>query len=269
MEDILKRSMAPIIGEAWAAIDGQAKYTIEGNLSARRMVDIDGPHGWAKGAVNTGRVLKQDKRSTKGITWGIRESLPLIEFQVPFTIDSTDLDDIARGAADTDLANVEAAAVEAARFEERALYYGLEKANIRGIISSSENKPVKLGKSADTYETAVENAVVEIEKRGIGGPYDLVLGASPHRTMMSGDGKGFPLKERIERIIGGKIWWSQEMPGGAVVSRRGGDFVMTLGRDMSIGYAGHVGNTLELYITGSFTFRVLEPAAAVELKLTR
>jgi len=267
MEDILRRSLAPVVSEAWNEIDSQAKYTLEGNLSARRIVDTDGPHGPKKSAVNTGRVLKQDKRLSKGIFWGLRESLPLVEYFVPFTLDSGDLDDIVRGAADIDTSNVAAAAEEAARFEERTLYYGLDKAGIHGIASDSAHKPVQLGKDADKYQPAIERAVVAIEKAGVGGPYDLVLGTTPYRIMMSGDSRGFPLRERIERVIGGRIWWSQETPGGALISRRGGDYSLTIGRDFSVGYGAQVGSALEFFITASFTFRVLEPAAAVELRI--
>jgi len=52
-----------------------------------------------------------------------------------------------------------------------------------------------------------------------------------------------------------------------VLSRRGGDFEMTVGQDLTIGYKIHNAREVELYFTESFTFRVLELAAAVELKL--
>jgi uncharacterized linocin/CFP29 family protein len=50
-----------------------------------------------------------------------------------------------------------------------------------------------------------------------------------------------------------------------ILSGRGGDFVLTVGQDFSIGYAGHGEGTVQLFITESFTFQVLEPKAAVEL----
>ena len=51
-----------------------------------------------------------------------------------------------------------------------------------------------------------------------------------------------------------------------LLSARGGDYELTLGQDVSIGYAFHEKHEVELYVTSSFTFRVLEPAAAVHLK---
>ena len=49
-------------------------------------------------------------------------------------------------------------------------------------------------------------------------------------------------------------------------SARGGDFQLSVGQDLSIGYAGSDKETVFLYLTESFAFRVLERAAAVYLK---
>ena len=49
--------------------------------------------------------------------------------------------------------------------------------------------------------------------------------------------------------------------GGVLLSVRGGDYELTVGQDLSIGYADHDRHTVELYLTESFTFRVLEPRA--------
>jgi len=50
-----------------------------------------------------------------------------------------------------------------------------------------------------------------------------------------------------------------------LLSVRGGDYELHVGQDWSVGYLGHDRQTVELFLTESFTFRVLEPAAAVPL----
>jgi uncharacterized linocin/CFP29 family protein len=54
-----------------------------------------------------------------------------------------------------------------------------------------------------------------------------------------------------------------------VLSHRGGDFKLSVGQDLSIGYAGHDKDRVHLYLTESFAFRVLERGAAVYLKPKR
>jgi uncharacterized linocin/CFP29 family protein len=51
-----------------------------------------------------------------------------------------------------------------------------------------------------------------------------------------------------------------------VLSLRGGDFQFDSGQDLSIGYLDHDADVVRLYIEESFTFRVLEPDAAVALR---
>ncbi len=64
--------------------------------------------------------------------------------------------------------------------------------------------------------------------------------------------------------------WAPALRGGAVLlSTRGGDFELTVGQDLAIGYAVNDRNQVELYLTESFTCRVLEEKAAIFLRRAR
>jgi uncharacterized linocin/CFP29 family protein len=77
--------------------------------------------------------------------------------------------------------------------------------------------------------------------------------------------EGYPLPRRIEPLLVEKIVRASTFDGGAVISLRGGDYELTVGQDLSVGYAYHDKHEVELYLVESFTFRVLESAAAVRL----
>jgi len=266
MADMLRRELAPITQEAWAEIDEQAKRILTGNLSARAIVDVDGPLGMTLGAVNLGTVKPGKAQPVKGVKWGIREVQPLIEISAPFSLSMADLDSISRGGKTPELGPVVDAARKIALFEESVIYQGFKDGGIAGILAVTEMKPVTMAKQAGAFAKAVEDAVHSIQSNGIGGPYDLVLGRAPYQMLVVGDEKGYPLKNRILDMLGGALHWSPAIEWGAVLSVRGGDFELTIGQDLSIGYEGHSGGEVNLYITESFTFRVLEPAAAVEIK---
>lgn len=266
MMDILKREIAPITNEAWAEIEDQAKIILAGNLSGRGLVDFDGPHGWEMASINLGRVKFADTGVIDGVLFGSRKVLPLIEVKVPFSLKMEEMDAISRGLKDADLDPVVAAGQKAAHFEEKALYQGFSKGGIKGIFEASEHKAIPLKKDAKKYQEIVEQGVVAIQEAGIGGPYQLVLGTEPYQLLMQGDERGYPLRKRIEEILGGALSWSPALKGGVILSSRGGDFVLTVGQDFSIGYAGHDASKINLFITESFTFQVLEPKAAVELQ---
>jgi len=52
----LHRELAPISDAAWSQIEEEASRTIKRYLSARRVVDVEGPAGMALSAVGTGHL---------------------------------------------------------------------------------------------------------------------------------------------------------------------------------------------------------------------
>jgi uncharacterized linocin/CFP29 family protein len=268
MTDILRRDMAPVADGAWREIELQSARILRGNLSGRKVVDVCGPHGWAFAAVNLGRLELADGPAAGGVDWGLHQVQPLLEFRVPFSLGIWGLDDVERGARNPDLAALTAAARRVAAFEESAIYRGFGPGGIPGMLAASSHAPVPLSRERGQFTESVELALLAIQEAEIGGPYALVLGSEPFKWLMAGEPQAYPLRKRIQALVTGGIHWSPVLQGGAVVSRRGGDFELTVGQDLTIGYQRHTAKEVELYYTESFTFRVLEPAAAAELRLT-
>lgn len=101
---------------------------------------------------------------------------------------------------------------------------------------------------------------------GISGPYALALGPAVYDELSAASEEGYPIRKRIERqLIEGPFVRAPAVNGAVLMSVRGGDFELTVGEDMSIGFASFERSKIELYLTESFTFRVLTPAAAVHL----
>ena len=83
-------------------------------------------------------------------------------------------------------------------------------------------------------------------------------------SQVTADGRSF--LQVIQTLIEGPVLWSPVLQGGLLLSTRGGDFELTIGQDLAIGYAAHDRERVQLYLTESFTFRVLQPNAAVEFR---
>ena len=267
MTDILRRAMAPIADLAWMEIELQSARILKGNLTARKLVDFCGPHDWQYAAVNLGRLQVRAGSEVDGVAWGVHQVMPLVEIRVPFTLGIWELDDVVRGARNPDLDGLKEAARKAAIFEERAIYQGFPEGGLQGILQLCTNPPVPLSNDRGRLTEAVELAIVAIQEAEVGGPYALVLGTEPYKWVMIGEPDAYPLRQRIEALVKGGIHWSPALEGGVVLSRRGGDFELTVGQDLTIGYKSHTAKEVDLYFTESFAFRVLDPGAAVELKL--
>lgn len=266
MGDWLRRSLAPLTPEAWEEIDDTAVRAIKAQTSARTLVDFDGPHGLDYAAINLGRLDIAQKPSGSGIPWGLRQVQPLIEVRIPITLSQLEVDNISRGSRDADLEPVAAAAKALAMFEETALYKGFADGKIAGMTSATSHAALKLPADVPGIGQTVAEGIKTLKAAGIGGPYALVLGSDAYYPLMQSGGGGYPPRRIIKDMLQGEILWSPALKGGVLLSTRGGDFELTVGQDVSIGYASHDREKIELYLVESFTFRVLEPAAAIELK---
>jgi uncharacterized linocin/CFP29 family protein len=263
--DLLKRGLAPILPEAWALIDAEAKRVLELRLAGRKVVDFRGPFGWKYAAVNTGRLSILSKPNDE-VNLGIRRVQPLVEIRVPIKLPIMELDTVARGADDPDLDTVVQAAKKTAFTEDDAIFNGLAAAGITGILTSSPHPVIALPTDMVQVPRAIVEAKEVLRKAGIGGPYVLVLGTALYEQVFAATEDGRPIASHIEKLVVDRpIIQSEAIQGAALVSARGGDYELTVGQDLSIGYAYHVKHEVELYLTESFTFRVLEPAAAVRI----
>jgi uncharacterized linocin/CFP29 family protein len=265
--DLLKRKLAPILPEAWAAIDAEATRVLKLNLAGRKLVDFDGPHGWTFAAVNTGRLDLLPDASDPDLNLGIRRVQPLVEVRVPILLPTLELDSVARGATNPDLTAVVRAAEKVARAEDMAIFNGLRAAAIAGIVPSSPHPPERLSADVRAVPRAVLAAKEKLRQAGVSGPYALVLGTELYDQVYAFTEEGHPLAKRIEQLLVDRpIIRAPALDGGVVISLRGGDYELTVGADLAVGYAHHDKHQVELYLTESFTFRVLEPAAAVRLE---
>lgn len=260
----LHRELAPISDAAWGQIEEEASRTLKRYLAARRVVDVPEPKGLTFAAVGTGHT-QPIAAPGEGVQAVLRAANALVELRVPFTLTRQAIDDVERGATDSDWAPLKEAARKIAYAEDRAVFDGYAAAGIEGIRPGASNPPLTLPSAPMGYPAAVAQAVNQLRLAGVNGPYTLVLGAESYATVSGGSEEGYPVLQHIHRLVDGEIIWAPAIEGGLVLTTRGGDFELDLGQDMSIGYLNHSDDVVELYLQESFTFRLLTTEAAVAL----
>jgi uncharacterized linocin/CFP29 family protein len=265
MDDLL-RKLAPISKEAWEAIDDEAKKHLTVSLGGRRIVDFRGPLGWTASAVELGSVRPIEAQPEPGVAAALREVQPLVELRASFELSRRVLENIARGCRDPDLEPVRRAARSIALAEDRAIFHGYAAAGITGLFEASASNALTLSRDYQKYPLVVSEALARLHENGVGGGYAIALGPDCFKgltgTATSG---GYPVFEHVQRLIAGPVFWAPGVRGALVASLRGGDFELTVGRDLSIGYEDHSTAAVRLYLQESITFRVLSPEAAVPL----
>jgi uncharacterized linocin/CFP29 family protein len=258
----LLRQLAPISDEAWTALEDEAKSRLTTYLAARKLVDFNGPGGWAHSAYNLGRGAAVEGPAEL-VSASQRQVLPLVELRTEFTVSRSELDNVDRGATDIDFDDLDRAAKRIALVENRAVFGGYPHGGIKGIRPASSNTAITLDADYGKYPVSVSMAVNQLMENGIGGPYGLAIGPAGYTGIIETTEQGDLLLDHLRQILGGQVVWAPGVEGAIVLSLRGGDFVLDVGQDLSIGYLDHTAEAVRLYFEESLTFRVLQPDASV------
>jgi uncharacterized linocin/CFP29 family protein len=261
----LLRSHAPITEGGWSQLEKEIEQRVVPALAARRLVDFTGPQGWEHSATNLGRVVSIEAPG-EGLHAQQRRVLPLAELRANFTVARDELADIDRGASDPDLWALDRAARRIAEAENVAVFHGWAAAGIVGIAEGEGLTQIPLGTDVERYPRHVAKAVEALLSIGISGPYGLALGPDGYTSLVeTTEHGGLIVFDHIRQILEGQIVWAPGVKGAVVMSLRGGDFVLEVGEDLSLGYDHHDSETVHLYLEESFTFRSITPEAAVVL----
>jgi len=239
----LKRELAPISSSAWHEIDAEATRVLKLKLAGRKLVDFEGPLGPTGAAVNTGRRERLNAGPVADVEASRRQVLPLVELRAYFDLSREEMDGVERGAKDPELQPLIDAATRIAYAEDTAIFHGYAAGGIKGIDQVTAYPILPIPDDYQDYPRSIAEATRLLRLAGVDGPYAIALGPRSYTglTQAVGDG-GYP-----------------------VLSQRGGDFELTVGRDMSIAYQSHNDTSVRLYLVETMTFRVLTPEAAVAL----
>lgn len=261
---MLYRDLAPVSASAWEEIEERAKEVFKSYLSARKVVKVNGPMGLDFNVITEGRLGPVKREGNVGFS--NYNVLPLMESRIEFEMDRWELDNIERGAKDVDYEPLENAVKEIALFEENAIYNGLEEGLIKGIDNMVELEPIAFGNDPNTIMEAITQGLILLKENYQGGPFSLVVNEEAYKRILSRE-TSYPLDERIEKLIGGKIVYSHVVNGAYLLPYNHDDLELTIGRDFSIGYQYHTSEKVRFFITESFTFRVLDPTLIVKFTL--
>jgi len=261
----LRRELAPVTDRAWKEIEGEAENVLRSHLAGRKVVDLQEPLGWEASSVGTGRTTALETAPAEGVELRMREVQPLIELRVPFRMNREELETIDRGAKDCDLGPVAEAARRLARSEDRLVFHGGSGTRLTGICARRPEDSVKFRQDYESFPDVLAEALELLKMSDVEGPYGLVLGPAPYQGLSRARSGGYPVINHVRRLIDGPTVWSAALEGAVLLSLRGGDFELVLGRDISIGYRNHSAEEVELYFEESLTFRPLRPEAAVPI----
>jgi uncharacterized linocin/CFP29 family protein len=259
-------SRGPLSDAVWSALTEAMVASARHVLAARRVATFDGPRGWEHVASRLGVITRCE--TTEGrATVCLPEVALLAEIKADFELAWAAVQAFEAGAPALDTAAVEAAAREVALAEDRIALYGRPVGH--GFLTSPESGRVRAGDWAKPGQAIQDllRAVEWLDRAGIAGPYEAVLSSAAYYAYLQATTPGGdPARAQLKGVLAAAHRSEVIRGHGAVFSTRGGDFLLTVGGDLALGYAYHDRDAVHLYCAETVTPRLVTPAAVCLLE---
>lgn len=266
MSDYLSREDAPISANSWELLDNTMINVARARLTARKILDIEGPYGLALKVIPV-----RDRVVSEGPTRLVStDVLPVPMLETGFTLGVRDMAAYEENGFAPDTEPLARAVTDLADMEDALIFEGNKKLGITGLMNSSGTNTISLGNWEDIGAPAdsVIRAVTALDEAGFYGPYALALAPGLYNMLYRRypDGNQTIL-EHISAIVGSKAIKAPGIKTGGVLMATGKQFAsIVMGQDMTIGFVGPESNKLEFTITESIVPNIRVPQAVCVLK---
>lgn len=258
----LRRNAAPLSEKAWKAIDETAAAMFKQTVVARRVADFDGPRGWNHVATQLGTFKPSATADTPAkVRLSVPDVMLLTEIRADFKIRWAAIDIFERVGPTLDADPIEDAARETALAEDRLVFYG--STYTPGLASSSESPRIALSDWSvpGRVVTDLLAAVKKLDELGVKGPYEAILSPNHYYSYLQQTSEGgYPAAKQLNLVIK-KVHNSPVIEGAILLSTRGGDFVISVGGDFTVGYRWHDESAVHLFCVETIAAQLLAPQA--------
>jgi uncharacterized linocin/CFP29 family protein len=263
--DILRRESARLSDRVWHEIEEAAARAAKHVLTARRVAGFDGPRGWEYFAAPLGTLTPCRAGDGKASVC-VPDLAILAEIRAEFSLPWSAIEAFERGGPTLETGPVEAAAREVALAEDRVALYGDPVGAGFLVSKESPRLPMRAWSEPEHVLGDLVRAVETLDKLGVPGPYEALLAPARYYAYLraSEDG-GYPIVRHLREVLAAVHRCAVMGDGGALFATRGGDFVLTVGSDLAVGYRAHDRDALHLFCVETVAPQTLNPQAVCVL----
>ena len=263
----LRRNAAPLSEKVWKEVDDIAGSMFKQTVVARRIADFDGPRGWNHVATQLGTFKPAQTPLSSNVRFSLPDVMLLTELRAEFTIPWADIDIFERVGPTLESKSIEEAAREMALAEDAFVFYGTSTNH--GILSSRDTPRIALSDWSQPGRLVADllGAVERLDTLGVKGPYEAVLSPQHYYSYLrqTGEGGVYPAAKQLGIVIA-KVYNSLVVDGAVLFSTRGGDFLITVGGDFTVGYRSHDDTAVHLFCVETIAAQLLTPEAVCLIK---
>ena len=266
----LNRGDAPLSDKTWEMIDAAAVGAAKSQLSARRILHVEGPYGLGLKSLPGRDKVAAEGLSSENVAMVMSAATPVVGIQSDFRLAARDIAAAEETGVPPDLGEVAAAAIACARQEDALIFNGSKELGVDGLLTAKAAQSFKLKDWAQVGVAAgdVIEAVTKLDAAGFHGPYVLALAPDRYNLLFRRYPQGDATElEHLRLIATDAVVKAPAMRSGGVLMASGRQYAsIVLGQDLTVGFVGPSGRDYEFAVSESIALRLLQPAAAAVLK---
>lgn len=262
----LGRDDAPFGDEIWDALDSVVVAAARSRLSARKLLDIEGPYGFDLKSVPLYDELVVDG-DVKVMSSPV---LPVPLIETLFALSPRDLATFEETGFSLNLEPVSMAAMAAAAAEDALIFEGNKDLGLPGLMTAPGVQSVEMGNWEEVGVAAgdVIRGLNALDEAGFHGPCLLALAPALYNLLYRLLPQGFQTElAHVESILGSTVIKAPGIKHGGVLLATGSQFAsIVIGQDMATGFVGPEDSQLKFKITESLAPRIRVPASICVIK---
>lgn len=249
----LDRQSAPFGPEVWEKIDEAVIGAATSQMSARRLLEVEGPYGLGLRAI---AAADEDLVSEGGATVCVSPATPVPTIRHEFRLPVRAVAAFEADGLPFDMRDVANAAIAVAHREDEIILQGIPDYGIAGLLNAPGINSVKLeawSEPGRAFEN-IMSAVNVLDERGLHGPYALALTPPLYNTLFRLYPDGGPTEmEQVKMLVTGGVIKADALNNGGVLIATGKQFLsIVLGQDLMTAFIGPD--------CGEFCFCIMESA---------
>ena len=265
----LHREDAPFDEKVWQILDEAVAGAAKSQLSARRILHIEGPYGLGLKAF-PGLDAPMAEKGAEGAVVAASPMVPLALIQSRFVLGARDAAAFESTGLPFSLKAAAEAAIACARQEDALLFNGSKALGAEGLLTAKGAGSVKL-KPWKEIGAAIEDiiqAATKLDQAGFHGPYALALEPARYNLLFRRYAQGEMTElDHLKKLAGDGVIKTPGIAAGGVLLATGKQFAsIVVGQDLMTRFVGPTADGFELMVTESVALRLLEPAAVCVLQ---
>jgi uncharacterized linocin/CFP29 family protein len=264
-DNFLHRNDAPFGNAVWQKLDEAVIGAASSQLSARRLLMIEGPFGLGFKALPT-----EDAATSESTDMAASSVVPVAMLRSDFSLGVRDIAAFEQNGIPLPLGPVAESAIEVALMEDDLIFNGSKSVGVKGLLNSDGILSSKLSDWAEVG-TAVDNvikAVTTLDDAGFHGPYAAAFSAKRYNLLF----RKYPNSEmtelsHIRQIATEGIFKTSAIRDGGVLIASGSQFArIVLGQDLMTSFIGPEVGSYQFMVSATGALRLIEPKSVCALK---